>query len=545
MRASLSIPMLLAVWGAAFNLVQDPQPLGPGPNWRGPVRPAGRNDVFATGDGCSMCHSNAASATAMRTPTGEDVSPHGLWQGSVMANAFRDPYWRAQVSAEIAADPDRAEEVQAQCLRCHAPMLSHSRRIAGQGPISVADAAKDPLARDGVSCSVCHQIQAEGLGTEATFGGKGRIARGRRIFGPYENPVDEPMQTTAGYTPTHAPHVQTSGLCASCHTLHSGHTGAEFPEQTPFLEWRNSVFNDESGATATSRTCQHCHMADLGPMRIARNPAGADFLIPVREHVRSHAFVGGNAFLLELLAANRDELGVAASEAALKKNAQASRRLLATDTVAVTIGEIARADGELRFDVRVENLTGHKFPTGYPARRAWLHVQVRSGNKVVFDSGGWTKNGDLVDVDDELRQPHFTRVTEPSQVVVWELVAHDAQREPTTQLVKMASRGKDTRLLPKGWSRDGPHAADTAPVGIGSDVDFTPGGDTVAFAIPLAVGAARATVVAWVRYQTIPPHWVAPLRAVDTPECKVFVAMYDRAMKTPETAGVAMREEER
>lgn len=545
----LSLSMVFVAWLGIGTVLQDPQDpagkpgLGAGPGWRGPVRPTGRNEVFATGDGCAMCHSNAEHATAMRTAIGEDVSPHALWQGSVMANAFRDPYWRAQVAKEIAADPQNAEDVQALCLRCHAPMLHHSRRIAGQGAISVREAAKDPLATDGVSCTVCHQIQAEGLGTADTFDGKPKIQRGRRIFGPYTEPASMPMVNMASYLPTHGAHVQTAGLCASCHTLHTGHTGAQFPEQTPYLEWRNSAFSDETGKTADSRTCQECHMADLGSMRIARNPGGRDFLIPIREHYRAHSFVGGNAFLLDLLAANKEELGVTASVAALQQNAKASRRLLANETVALSIGELSRQDGNLQFAVRVENLTGHKFPTGYPARRAWLHVQVRTGSGVVFDSGGWTKAGELANVADELRQPHHTVVTDPSQVVVWELIANDEQGEPTTQLSRMASRGKDTRLLPKGWRREGPHAEDTAPVGIGNDLDFTAGGDTVNFAVPVGKEAGEASVVAWVHYQSIPPHWVAPLRAVDAEECRTFVRMYDAASKTPETVAVAVRSE--
>ncbi len=517
-------------WGALAAQT----PLGDGPAWRGPVRPSGRNEVFATGDGCAMCHSTANTASALRSATGEDVSPHALWRASMMANSFRDPYWRAQVAKEIAADPDRQEEVQALCLRCHAPMVSHSRRLGGEGPIAVAAAAADPLAQDGVSCTVCHQIRADGLGTDATFDGKPRIEKGRTIFGPYADPAPGPMQMHASFTPTHAPHVQTSALCGSCHTLHTGHTGAEFPEQTPYLEWRNSEFSDENGRTATSKTCQECHMAVVGDTRIARNPGGRDFLIPVRKDVRSHAFVGGNAFMLDLLGTNRE-----------RKNAAASRRLLTEATVAVSIGELARKDGTLQFDVRVENLTGHKFPSGYPSRRAWLHVQVRSGRKVVFDSGSYTTDGRLSEVADELRIPHATTVTAPGQVVVWELVAEDEHGEPTTFLTRMHGRAKDTRLLPKGWRRDGPHAADTAPVGLGTDVDFTAGGDTVSFAVPIGAEDGQATVVAWVHYQTIPPHWVEPLRTVDAAECRTFVELYDAAERTPETVGLATRSEGR
>jgi len=549
--------LVFAGWAGLTTAVQEPQdpspqdppprnaPLGRGPQWRGPVRPTAQNEVFATGDGCAMCHSASARSTAMRSPTGEDISPHALWQASVMANSFRDPYWRAQVAKEVAAEPDRGEEVQALCLRCHAPMLHHSRRLAGQGPVPVATAAADALAQDGVSCTVCHQIQAEGLGGEATFAGKPKIQKGRRIFGPFPDPAAGPMRMLAGYEVVHGAHVRSSALCGSCHTLHTGHTGEQFPEQTPYLEWRNSEFDDEQGVTATSRTCQQCHMADLGKTRIARNPGGRDFLIPVREGYRSHSFVGGNAFLLELLAANRDALGVTASSAALRQNAIASRRLLAEETVAITIGEPRRQHGALRFSVRVDNQTGHKFPTGYPSRRAWLHVQVRAGREVVFDSGGWTKDGRLASVPDELRQPHHTLVTTPEQVVVWELIAADANGEPTTHLTRMQRRHKDTRLLPRGWRPDGPHAHDTAPVGVGADVDFTAGGDGVDFVVPLAADAPTASVVAWVRYQTIPPHWVDALRDVDADECRTFVQMYDAADKTPETAGVATRAEQR
>ena len=526
---------------------QEPAPLGVGPRWRGPRRPTARNEVFATGDGCAMCHSASARSTAMRDANGADVSPHALWQASVMANSFRDPYWRAQVAKEIAAAPDAetALAVQALCQRCHAPMVHHSRRLAGQGPIAVAAIAADPLAQDGVSCTVCHQIQPDGLGDPATFSGQPRIDKSRKVYGPYTEPATGPMRMMASYEVAHGAHVQGSAMCGSCHTLYTGHTGAEFAEQTPYLEWRNSEFSDEGGASATSRSCQQCHMAELGSTRIARNPGGRDFLIPVRDNYRSHAIVGGNAFLLDLLAEHREELGVTADTSALRRTAMASRRLLAEQTVAITIGEISRADGALQFSVRVDNLTGHKFPSAYPSRRAWLHVQVRVGNEVVFDSGGWTEDGRLANVADELRQPHHTHVTRPEQVVVWEMVAGDADGEPTTHLTRMQRRLKDTRLLPRGWRRDGPHADDTAPVGIGNDFDFTAGGDAIDFVVPFAPDAGAATVIAWVRYQTIPPHWVDALRDVDADECRRFVVFYDAADKTPETCGVVMRVEER
>ena len=543
-RAPWAAVALLAL-GGGFATAQEKAPLGPGPSWRGPVRPTGRNEVFATGDGCAMCHSVASTAMAMRSSTGDDVSPHGLWRGSVMANSFLDPYWRATVQKEIAAMPDQALEVQALCTRCHAPMAHHSRRIADQDQVAVADLHGDALAQDGVSCTVCHQIQPDGLGSETTFGGKGRIGKERVIFGPFADPATGPMRMHASYTPTHGAHVRSSALCATCHTLHTDHQGERFPEQTPYLEWRNSVFTDEPARTETSRSCQECHMAELAPTRIARNPGGRDFLIPVREGYRGHTFVGGNAFLLDMLANNREALGVTAPVEALQRTAVASRKLLAESTVDLSIGELVRQEGALRFQVRVDNRTGHKFPTGYPARRAWLHVQVRAGNSVLFEVGGYTKDGAIAGVADPMQHGHVVEVKTPQDVVVWELVAADGDGAPTTLLTRMAKRAKDNRLLPKGWRPDGPHAADTAPVGVGADVDFTAGGDGVSFAVPLAADAGPVAVVAWVHYQPIPPHWVAPLRELDAAECKSFVAMYDAADKTPETVAVAQRLEAR
>lgn len=523
-----------------------PTPLGPGPMWRGPVRPHGANEVFATGNGCAMCHSAAERSTALRSATGDDVSPHALWQATMMAQSFRDPYWRAQVAKETSLAPDRAAEVQALCVRCHAPMAHHTNRLGGLEPPMVHAAAADPLAQDGVSCTVCHQIQPDGLGTPATFSGKIRIDRSRTIFGPYEDPRGAPMTMHSGYTPKHGAHVQDSALCGSCHTLHTGHTGGdrEFPEQTPYLEWRNSAFSTETASAASPRSCQSCHMPDLGSIRIARNPGGRDFLIPARAPFRSHTIVGGNAFMLDLLAANRDELGVTAPLAALQRTAMAARRQIADETVAIAIGDLQRVGGRLEFSIKIDNKTGHKFPTGYPSRRAWLHVQVRSGRETVFDSGGFTKDGRIDPKHDELTRPHVQKITSEKDVLVWEMVATDPDGRPTTNLTQMAQRSKDNRLLPLGWRADGPHSDDTAPVGLGDDPDFVAGSDTVQVSVPLAADAAPVTVLAWVHYQTVPPHWVDALRSVDADECRTFVRMYDAADRTPDTAGVAVRSEQ-
>lgn len=497
-------------------------------------------DVFTSSERCGVCHTTAPAANAMRNALGDDVSPYTLWQGTMMANSFRDPYFRAQLAKETLA---AGEAVQELCLRCHAPMMSHGLAISGEPRPRLAQVQHDTFADDGVSCTVCHMIADDKLGQPETFSGNPHFNTERKIFGPFADVAIGPMRNMVNYLPTQGMHIRKSALCATCHTLHTEHNGVKFPEQTPYLEWRNSEFSDEPMREDTSKTCQECHMPETGATRIARNPMGFDFLIPPREGYRGHAFVGGNAFMLEMLDRNREELDVLAESSALQRMATATRRQLAEQTANLSVSGVARDGDLLTFRVKVENKTGHKFPTGYPSRRAWLSVQVRQGRQVVFESGAFDDKGRIVGVGDELALPHRNVVEKPEHVVVYEMVAHDPEGRPTTHLTKMTSRAKDNRLLPRGWRDDGPHVDDTRPMGLGDDADFVGGSDTVQFRIPAPKGQGRVQVVARLHYQTVPPAWVDALRGIDAEECKRFVRMYDEADKTPETVAVAVGSE--
>ena len=195
----------------------------------------------------------------------------------------------------------------------------------------------------------------------------------------------------------------------------------------------------------------------------------------------------------------------------------------------------------LRFDVVVTNLTGHKLPTGYPGRRAWLEVTVTVGEERWFASGVAGEAGRLVEAGRAFGLPHRDVIRSSAEVQVYELVALDTAGRPTSLLTRMATRGKDNRLLPSGWRGDGPHVEQTAPVGLGTDSDFVGGGDRVRYELagpppgPLAV-AARLL------YQAVPPHWIDDLRESDDPEVRRFVALYDGRSAMPETLAEARAE---
>ena len=480
----------------------------------------------------------------MRDANGDDVSPYATWQATMMANSFRDPYFRAQLQKETAA---AGEQVQELCLRCHTPMTHHEAVAAGDAPPRLAQAVEDLAADDGVSCTVCHMMTPDGLGERETFSGRLRFNGERHIYGPYDDPAVRPMQNLVDYTPVKGAHVRDAGMCATCHTLYTEHHGTPFPEQTPYLEWRNSEFDaSRDGADPDKgRTCQECHMAAVGRTRIARTPMGFDFrgLAP-RDEVRSHAFYGGNAFMIDLLREHADELDVVAEYELLENAAAATRTQLREHTARLAISRLEREGDRLMFDLQVDNLTGHKFPTGYPARRAWLHVEVLLDDEVVFESGAFDDQGRLVGVADPLRIEHVRVLDEPADVVVYEMVAEDPEGEPTTYLTKMVSKRKDTRLLPRGFTMQGPHIEDIAPVGIGDDADFAGGGDRVACRVRLPAGAdGKCKVRATLLYQSVPPRWVDALRDVDAEEAKRFVRYYDAATKRPEIVAVAERQQ--
>lgn len=289
-------------------------------------------------------------------------------------------------------------------------------------------------------------------------------------------------------------------------------------------------------------------MPEVGPMRVARNPAGLDFNIRTRQDVRGHAFVGGNAFMLDMLRANAEELGVKAPAEALERIAKATRVQLGHRTATVAVENTRRetaADGSsvAVFDVVVTNLTGHKFPTGYPARRAWVNAQIRSGRSVLFESGGLDEKGHIegYKASSELEIPHVDVVTDAGQVPVYEMIAAGVDGKPTVFLSEMAVRVKDNRLLPAGYKTDGPDTDKTAPVGIAGDANFVGGSDRITYRVPLPKEATgRLTIVVRLLYQPIPPAWVESIRQVDRLATNRFVKMYDATKTKHEQIAVAV-----
>ena len=110
----------------------------------------------------------------------------------------------------------------------------------------------------------------------------------------------------------------------------------------------------------------------------------------------------------------------------------------------------------LQMDVSVENLTGHKFPTAYPSRRAWLHVVVRDrGGRTVFESGALNADGSIQGNDNDENaarfEPHYREIKSSDEVQIYEPILKDADGHVTTGLSNAVGYLKDNRLLPRAF----------------------------------------------------------------------------------------------
>jgi len=517
------------------------------------------NGRFATADVCATCHDNVPTSAAMKDEDGRGVAPYDLWQSSMMANAGRDPLWRAQMSAEIAATPAAADAIGAKCTRCHTPMASEDAVLTAlpelTSDVLTAGGAATDLALDGVSCTMCHQIEADGLGEEASFSGGYTTAGTASMYGPHVDPFAHPMEQHSGFTPVASAHIESGELCATCHTLTTAAvdgagvaTGGSVVEQAPYLEQALSDFADTS--------CQSCHLpadsVDGVPIltEIAHNPNGQDFPpVNPRSSYGRHVLVGGNTLVPAILRDWATVLQPRASAAAFDATIQAARTQLSERTGTVQLDGLLVDGGELRFDAVVTSLAGHKLPTGIPIRRVWLRTQVTDGaGAVVFAHGAWDDHGRIVDsagaplASEALGGPvlpHVDEVDSEDDVVVYEAILADGAGAPTWRLMRAEGWVKDNRLLPAGFDRTQAAATDIDAVGVAADADFVGGSDRVHYTVDVSGASGPFTVEVELVYQPLAARWAEELFASGTPEALAFQVMYEAADRAPEPIDLA------
>ncbi|HEX8635606.1 MAG TPA: hypothetical protein VF703_15775 [Pyrinomonadaceae bacterium] len=448
--------------------------------------------MFITSNQCIGCHDatqnnpsmpnmiypqiyNKIPASPSPTPSPEldlNLSPYSEWRSSMMGLAGRDPVFFSQLETELNLYPNIKDQIVNTCLSCHGIMgqrqltldtglrdqfkLEYLDQIADQTPAQPF-AKYGALARDGISCAVCHHISDEGLGTPATYTGKFKTGAADEIFGPFEDVATVPMKNSLGLTPlkTKANQIHKSALCGSCHTVilpvltpgkpyTPGDNVFTNPnqkvehEQNTYLEWRNSKYQDELPPVnrETAQSCQQCHMPGRYPSKTGEQlkfkiasiedetfPA-VEFRAPDEEiHLRvrggnaegdysRHTLVGLNLFVMEMFNQFSAPLGISSVNysgnsapffdpmatygnpvPSMLVTKKAALEMARNETAQVEVGALKRTPKGLSAQVKVTNLAGHRFPSGVSFRRAFIEFRVNVGGKPYWVSGATNDKG--------------------------------------------------------------------------------------------------------------------------------------------------------
>lgn len=432
--------------------------------------------------------------------------------------------------------------------------------------------------------------------------GKFHLGPSDEIYGPFKDDEISPyvMEHSLGIQPKYNEYLSSSQMCGTCHTVNLpavdrplaslspeereldlvvGENVEAFKkfkhhvEQATYLEWLNSEYEDEFNPNnPKAKSCQDCHMSkglhdprnnidiDQIVTRIAtvqdttypdaENLAPHEELeIRVRESgYRRHNFSGLNAFLLEIVKQYDEILGVRKNDFMTGSstdidNAIENFKLIAQTQTANLKVAAEINQGEILADVSIENLVGHRFPSGVGFRRAFLEVLAienagTASETIVWSSGRTNELGVLIDEQGrplptenfesdadgmEQYQQHHEIIDSSSQVQIYETLLHDNKGEFTTSFIHGCDVIKDNRLLPRGWRREGPapgiltgnflHA--THP---GERASQDPayqdgsGSDSVRYKIKLnPAPKGPITIKATLFYQSMPPYFLKNL----------------------------------
>lgn len=507
---------------------------------------------FLTSDQCVGCHDGTYSSSATPNMVIEDhdtremvnLSPYGEWRASPMGLAGRDPIFFSQLQSETNHLPERARCIENTCLHCHGVMGQRQQAIDTQGqggetckgvfaitppeqvpfgkPFAMnqvtrwqGEASKyGALARDGISCTVCHHIEDTDFGDEASYTGNFVTGSGDEVFGPFtdDSIVTKPMQHALGVTPTHGKQIQSSDLCGTCHNIllpvfnndgtphtfkKDGETLSASYEQTTHLEWLNSDF----AKPGTFQSCQDCHMGNeykgrsleqknlagkVEPFRIANIEDSSfaptthrlpddDIMLTPRPDYRRHQLHGLNVFLNEMFQQFPIVLGVRQLDymtgsgvtPPLVTSRESMLDMAANETAEVMVEAFHRTgDRQLTADILVTNKVGHYLPSGVGFRRVFLEVVLKDENGGNLWASGRTNelgailNGIGSDVlpseqpvknPDAPFQPHYQRVTRGDQVQIYQELITDSAGNLTTSFLRRVYHVKDNRLRPKGY----------------------------------------------------------------------------------------------
>lgn len=241
------------------------------------------------------------------------------WRESLHSRAHhsKDPLYGALRTLRL---EKQGPHIPGVCANCHNPQDQQD--------------FESPAAQAGVSCAVCHQLDAVHLaegkkGVQVLVKGADKVLRG-----PHD--LENGVAPLHGTGPKLEALADGKTLCLACHAEEKNPAGLS-----------TCSTGIEYAAKGETRSCAECHMPQV------QAPSGP---VSSRPTHRSHRFIGPHQ------AQRLNEPGLLAESVKLSGRFEGGK-LIAT----------------------LENLTGHSFPTGFPARMVVLDlVALDAAGQEVF-----------------------------------------------------------------------------------------------------------------------------------------------------------------
>ncbi len=460
-----------------------------------------------------------------------DTEPYHAWQGSLMAQAMRDPLYLATLAVANEAVPASGDL----CLRCHTPGgWSEGRSSDTTGGLLTA------TDYHGVQCDFCHTMVdphytegEEPAGDEEILAELEHVpvahANGQFVLDPAGNKRGPYADAaSSNHTTLLSDFTLSANLCGTCHdvsnpafiagdepgvyevqALDDSHPDADprnmFPVERTFSEWsvseypQGGVYQPQFAGDRPDgmvSTCQDCHMADV--TGLGSSEAG----VPVRTDLGFHDLTGGNTFIPDILPdfypGEVDPVQLQDG----KLRAQSMLTLAATMELSSTV-----LDGQPSLNVRLTNETGHKLPSGYPeGRRAWINVRAFDGDgQLVYESGAYDADTGILTHDADAKIYEIKPGISTRLAPVLGMPAGPSFHFALNDTVYF-----DNRIPPRGFTNEAFTAIQSPPVGYGySDGEHW---DDTAYLLP---ASARTAEVAFY-YQTTSREYVEFLRDNNT-----------------------------
>jgi hypothetical protein len=358
------------------------------------------------------------------------------------------------------------------------------------------------------------------------------------------------------------PRAQT---CQDCH-MRSSYSNSAGTLKVPLIQQPIAAVEDDrypmtEGILGPDKT--HVRLRESGFARHQLQGLNIPLLEMFRQYMEKGYANGANLLSNPVLGVRQNDYMQLLADN-LSNSIDAFVEQAANSTADVTLAPVNVSGNKLTTEVLVTNKTGHRFPSGVGFRRGFLELRVvdTSGGqeRTVWCSGCTNELGVITDGDggkplpselfDKYQpgqkperedypaqcknavpqhyQPHFWGarypITRQDEAQIYEEIDLNADCAVTSSFIRRDFVVKDNRLLPFGWTEEGPTGPDGRPVipkeflepthaeGVWDDPRYTDGSGTslvrYEVALPAGVNPNNLLVRATLYYQSIPPHYL-------------------------------------